>query len=344
MTGSGGQGANGIGVPAASLLVVMVVVIAGCTGTAPGTGGQVPPEQVTVAYSPYESTALLWIARDRGFFQENGLNVTLRKYDSGSGSLDGVLRGEADMTIGVTEFPLVRQVFSGTQARALGVVDHGFFTYLVARKDRGIAYPADLRGKKIGTTIGTIAEFHLGRYLALHGMTLHDITLVDVKQPDDWVNAVADGRIDAIATAQPYADAARDRLGANAVVWPVQSHQPLYALVVSTDGWVKGHPDAAARLLRALGQADDFAAANPGGARAIVQKDLDLQPEYMDTVWSQNEFALSLDQSLITTMEDESRWMIRNNLTNATEVPDFRQYLYTDGLDTVKPGSVSIIR
>jgi hypothetical protein len=43
-------------------------------------------------------------------------------------------------------------------------------------------------------------------------------------------------------------------------------------------------------------------------------------------------------------MEDEARWMIANNLSNVTNVPDFRQYMYTDGLLQVKPGSVNIIR
>jgi hypothetical protein len=42
-------------------------------------------------------------------------------------------------------------------------------------------------------------------------------------------------------------------------------------------------------------------------------------------------------------MEDEARWMIANYLTNETAVPDFRKYMYTEGLNTVKPGSVHII-
>jgi hypothetical protein len=42
-------------------------------------------------------------------------------------------------------------------------------------------------------------------------------------------------------------------------------------------------------------------------------------------------------------MEDEGRWMIRNNLTNAETVPDFRKYLSTDSLERVSPGSVKII-
>ena len=47
-------------------------------------------DSVIVAYSPFESTALLWVAEDQHFFLKNGLNLSLRKYDSGAGPLDGV--------------------------------------------------------------------------------------------------------------------------------------------------------------------------------------------------------------------------------------------------------------
>ena len=76
----------------------------------------VPAESITVAYSPFESTALLWIAEDQHYFEKNGLNLTLRKYDSGAGSLDGVINGEADLAVGVTEFPLVRQSVPGRKS------------------------------------------------------------------------------------------------------------------------------------------------------------------------------------------------------------------------------------
>lgn len=302
-----------------------------------------PGEQVNVAYSPFESTALFWVAEDQHFFEMNGLNLTLREYDSGAGSLEGVVKGDADIAVGVSEFPLVKAAFENKRVRALGIIDKGEFTYLVARKDRGIITVPDLKGKRVGTTIGTVAEFHLGRFLALHGMNMKDITLVDIRSPAGWVNEVADGNIDAISTAQPYADAARDRLDGNAVTWSVQSRQPLFALVVSNDTWLKEHPETARRFLQALAEAEEYTRAHPPEAKAIIQRRLGLDPGYIDTVWRQNQFALTLDQSLVAAMEDEARWMIQNNLTNAKKVPDFRNYLYTEGLDLVKPGSVYII-
>jgi len=301
-------------------------------------------ESIAIAYSPFESTALLWIAEEQHFFSRNGLNLTLRKYDAGVGALDGMLNGEADIAVGIAEFPMVGRVLQKKRIRIFGNVDKAEFVYLVGRKDRGIEKVSDLKGKRVGTTLRTVAHFHLGRFLNLHGMNMQDITLVDVKTPKEWVNAIVNGDIDAIATAQPYVNSIKERLGANAVVWSAQSGQPLYGLIISTDEWITKHPELVSRLLKSLAQAEEYAIRNPAEAKAIVQKRLNLDAAYMETVWSQNQFSLLLDQSLILTMEDEARWMIKNNLTPEKNGPNFLDYIYEDGLKAVKPEAVNIIR
>jgi NitT/TauT family transport system substrate-binding protein len=301
-------------------------------------------ESIAIAYSPFESTALLWIAEDQHFFSRNGLNITLRKYDTGVGSLDGMLNGEADIAAGVTEFPMVGRALRKERIRTIGTINKGEFLYLIGRKDRGIEKVSDLKGKRVGTTLRTIAHFYLGRFFELHGMNMQDITLVDVKTPAEWVNAVVNGDIDAIATAQPYANLAKEGLGSNAVFWSAQSGQPLYGLIISSRDWIAKHPELTRRFLKSLAQAEEYAIRNPTEAKAIVQKGLNLDAVYIETVWSQNQFSLSLDQSLIAAMEDEARWMIKNNLTKEKQVPDFMNYIYVDGLKAVKPEAVNIIR
>jgi NitT/TauT family transport system substrate-binding protein len=301
-------------------------------------------DSIVMAYSPFESTALVWIAEDQNLFSRNGLSVTPRQYDTGVGSLDGMLNGEADIVVGTNEFPLVGRAFQKARIRTVGSIAKSEFIYLVGRKDRGIEKVSDLKGKRVGTTLRTIAEFYLGRFLELHGMSMQDITLVDVKTPAEWVDAIVNGDIDAVATAQPYANIAQDRLGANAVVWSAQSSQPLYTQVISTDEWITQHPDWVRKFLKSLAQAEEYVVRNPGEAKAIVQKRLNLGAAYMETVWSQNQFSLSLDQSLILAMEDEARWMIKNSLTTEKQVPDFLNYIYVDGLKAIKPEAVNIIR
>jgi NitT/TauT family transport system substrate-binding protein len=175
-------------------------------------------------------------------------------------------------------------------------------------------------------------------------LSLADVTLVDLKSPAEWVNAVVDGSVDAVATAQPYANSAKDRLGSNAVFWSVQSNQPLYALAISTDDWISAHAELVNRFLRSLLQAEEFTLNYSAEAKAIVKEQLSLTDAYIETVWVQNQFSLSLDQSLVSAMESEARWMMTNNLTNQTSIPDFLNYLYIEGLSSVKPGSVNVIR
>lgn len=332
---------------AAAIAVIFAVTLVG-SGQWPfqnfGSTDSGTSEPITIGYSPFESVALLCVAEDQHFFSQNGLNVTLREYDTGVGALDGMLNGETDIVVGTNEFPLVGRAFQKERIRTIGSIAKSEFIYLIGRKDRGIENVTDLKGKRVGTTLRTIAHFYLGRFLELHGMNMQDISLVDVKTPKEWVNAVSDDDIDAIATAQPYANAARDRLGDNAVVWSAQSNQPLYTQAISTDEWIQQHPELVSRFLKSLAGAEEYIVTYPAESKAIVQKKLNLGAGYMDTVWQQNQFTLSLDLSLILAMEDEARWMIKNNLTAERQVPNFLNYIQEDELKAIKPEAVNIIR
>ncbi len=301
-----------------------------------------PVESITVAYSPYESSALFWLAVDQRFFEENGLNLTLRRYDSGAASLDRVINGEANISVGASEFPFIRKAFQNARVRAVGNIDKGDFIYIVARKDR-VGNVSDLKGKRIGTAIGTAAEFHLGRFLASARYNYAGHNPRRYQNAGRMGKRCCNGSIDAISTAQPYANAARDRLGDNAVFWPAQSSQPVFSLVISPDDWITEHPELVDRFLKSLAGAEEYIVTHPAESKVIVQKRLNLSAGYMDTVWQQNQFTLSLDQSLILAMEDEARWMIKNNLTTEKKIPDFRKYIYTKGLEVVNPDAVNII-
>jgi len=297
-----------------------------------------------VAWSPFEQQALLWIAEDQDFFAQNGLDVQLHRYDTGAGSLNGMMNGEADITVGVTEFPIVRTAFEGSRVCILGAAAKIEQQYLVGRADRGIEKVTDLKGKRIGTTLGTIAEFYLARFLELNGVSTEEITIVDLKTPAEWENAVPDGTVDAMVTAQPYADLASRRLGSNAVIWSAQSGQNIFGLVVASRDWVAQNPEPVRRFLESLLQAEGYAVSHPSEAKAILQRRLGGDAALIESVWARDQFSLSLDESLIAAMQDEARWMIDNNLTHEQPMPDLLDYICEDPLKALKPDAVSIIR
>jgi NitT/TauT family transport system substrate-binding protein len=143
---------------------------------------------------------------------------------------------------------------------------------------------------------------------------------------------------------QPNSADVERRLGAAGITWPAQSSQPVYVIVASKSDWIEAHPKLAIQFLKALAQAEDFIASHPAEAKTALKKSLNYNDAFFEENWRGHQFSLSLDQSLITAMEDEARWMIGGNLTPAKQVPDFGNYVYIDGLKAIRPEAVNIIR
>lgn len=325
------------------LLIVLCSAVAGMVYFSGGlTGPTSLPEPVTLGMTPHEANTLVYIAEDRGFFIAHGINVTTLPYDSGAAAVEGMLRGESDMAA-ASDFVIVGHALKKEPIRSIGTIGRNQNEYIFGRSDRGISTVADLSGKRIGVPRGTAAEFYLGRFLNLHGVGVSQVTLVDTNL-SRGVGAIVSGDVDAVITWQPYARSIGEKLGNNTVSWPAQSGQVVYWNAVTTDSWIESHPDPAARFLASLADAESFVIRHPDETKAIVQKRLGYDDGYMDAIWPENQFTLSLDQAFVLALEDESRWMIANNLTNATAVPDFVDYVYIDGMEAVRPGSVNIIR
>ena len=137
----------------ATVLLVAVIIISSFVylSSQKSYAGQM--ESINVAYSPFESLTLFWVAENQNFFSQNGLNVTAHKYSTGPAALGGVLNGEDDIVAGTSEFPLTSNILNGKQIRTISTIAKSEFVYLVGRADRGITAISDLKGKTIGTVL-----------------------------------------------------------------------------------------------------------------------------------------------------------------------------------------------
>ena len=301
-----------------------------------------PLSPVTIGTTPFEVSGLIFIAEDQRFFEENGILPTIRIYDAGINAVDALNAGDVDVAT-AADFVFSRQVLGRKPVQGIATIGKTEFHYIIARKDRGIGSVPDLKGKKIGVARGTSGDFFLGRFLELQGMSIRDVTLVDLP-PAQVTDPLLNGTVDAVSTWDPYAYATEQRLGDNAQVWPDQKGRLMYWIAISREDYVTRNGTQVRNVLAALNQAEKFAVDHPGEAKAIIQKRLHTDDAYTGRVLPKTQLTLTLDQSLILAMEDEARWMIANNITNATTVPDFGEYIYPEGLDSVKPGSMNIIR
>jgi ABC-type nitrate/sulfonate/bicarbonate transport system substrate-binding protein len=328
-----------------TLLAVIAVLVLGGLGVGYVLNGwpnaATTPDAITIGITPFESSTLVFVAEEQGLFVQNGLNVTIRNYPTALASIEGLLNNETEMAF-AGEYVVVSKAFTHEDIRVLGSIDQYHSVYLVGRKDRGVETVSDLNGKTIGVSRGGPPEFYLGRFLYLHGMGLANVTLVNVP-PSQYVDAITNGSVDAIVTPSKYLAQINGRLGADTLVlWPAQSSQPGYHVITSQDDWVASHPEQIKKVLTALAQAEEYTTSHPEEAKAILQTRMNYTDDQMVTVWSEHQFSLTLDKSLLTAMDDEARWMIANNLTSATTVPNYRDYVSLDGLLTVKPMAVTI--
>ena len=297
---------------------------------------------MTLATLHLETSTLAYVAENQRFFAENGLAVTILEYDTGVASIGAMLKGQADLA-GFSEFVMVGNVLQKQKVRALGIFNKSLTDYLIGLSNRGIANISDLAGKRIGVGLGTSGEFYLGRFLELNRMNLKDVTLVDLP-PSKWLDAISSGDVDAVVGWAPYTRQIQERFLNETVNWQIQSGQPVFGIIGGSNEWVANHPDTLIRFWKSLAQAEEFLANHPDEAKAIVQNRLNYDKTYLDSVWPQYTFSVSLNEALIAAMEDEARWLISNNSTPEKVIPNFLDYITEDGLKTAKPEAVSLIR
>jgi len=299
-----------------------------------------PVEKITLAAAEYLTGALVYVAQDQGFFKKNGLDVTIKGCSSGKACADALMAGEADISTSAG-FVFVSNSFEHTDLKVFGTVATKQIKELVARKDKGITNINDLKGKKIGVTKKSGAEFQLGVFLTFNGLSQQDVELVDLRPPQ-IVEAISNSDIDATFTWDPYLYKIKNELGENAVSWSGGSD--FYFVLLAKEDWIKNNPKAAERFVRSLVQAEDYIKENPGESKEFARKRFDYGSDYMDYSWPKQEFSVILPQAMLIAFEDQARWRIENNLTDATEVTNYLDYIYMDALEEVKPEAVTIIR
>jgi NitT/TauT family transport system substrate-binding protein len=283
---------------------------------------------------------LIYVAEDQGFFEENGLDVTIKGYASGKACADALINGEADIATSAG-FVFVSNSFDHTDLRVFGTVATAQVKELVARKDKGITTIDDLVGKKIGVTRKSGAEFLFGVFLTLNALSYEDVELVDLK-PSEIVEAISNGDIDAGFTWDPYTYIIRGELGENIISWP--GGEDFYFVLLTKEDWIENNPAAAERFIKSVLEAEDYIKDNSEEAKEFVKNRFDYESDYIDYSWPKQEFVVTLEQAMLITFEDQTRWRIKQGLTDATEVPNYLDYIYMDALEKVKPEAIGIIR
>jgi NitT/TauT family transport system substrate-binding protein len=301
-----------------------------------------PLEQVTIANILYPGSCPVIVAQARGYFTNQGLLVTILSQTSGKATLDAVFRGQANL--GTTgDLPVMFAVMDRRPVSIVATIataenDFG----IVGRKDRGVVTPASLKGKQIGVTMVSAAQFVLDVILTRQKLSMSDITVRDLR-PEELSAALAKGDIDAASTWQPYLGTLQAQLGENGSIFHSAGIYDVALNLVGLRDYVASHPETIRKILRALIDAARFCKDSPDLAREFVAEAMKPEAANLKELWSSYRFNVVLDQSLILALEDETRWAIKNKLTDRTDAPNYLDYVYLDALQSVAPSEVTIM-
>jgi ABC-type nitrate/sulfonate/bicarbonate transport system substrate-binding protein len=185
-----------------------------------------------------------------GYFDDLGkykINVELSEWPSGVDQNTAFAANQIDFSI-MGNLPAVTGVSNGFGTKILAVnylYDNEYF--LVVRKASGVTKISELKGRNVGTYVGTVQHYAVAKYLEGAGLSLDDVNLLNTAA--ESITALRNGDIDATTLENVVAH----RLVAEGTVVTLSENQvPIYNYVVGREAFAKKYPDIAVRVLKLI--------------------------------------------------------------------------------------------
>ncbi len=227
-------------------------------------------EDINVAYMPnYASLWSVVTGIQKGYFAEEGLNVTLYEFADGPTIIAAMENGSINLGyIG----PGAHKLCIAGRAKIFCMSQIGNSDAVLASKKAGIETASQLKGKKVGYASGTSSEMILRYCLEDAGLVWEDIQAFEM-DASSLANAMISGTIDACACWSPSTGIIINACGGD--VFPLCSNVNFADRDVSLASWIvlpkyyEENKDLVKRYTRALYKAIDFAS-NPDNYEQVA--------------------------------------------------------------------------
>jgi putative hydroxymethylpyrimidine transport system substrate-binding protein len=277
-----------------ALLVVVALVAAGCGGGAAGSasgsgGGQsgLQPVNLSLDWTPNPDHTGLYYAQRHGFFQRQGLRVTMRAPSDPSAPIKLVGLNQVDLAISYQpDLFLASQ--KGLPVKAVAALVPVPLNSLISLAGSGITSPGALRGRRVGITGIPTDDAILATVLRSGGLAPGDVRKVSVGF--NLVTSLLSHKVDAILGGYRNVEAIQieQETGARPVVLPVDRlGVPAYdeLVVVANAKRLSSDANYAAmvrRFLDAVRGGSQAAVADPAGAVDTMRQATSYQPAFLE--------------------------------------------------------------
>lgn len=158
---------------------------------------------IKMASNPFIGLAPIYVAIDKGFFEEKGLDFSLVDFDDSSSSCSALLSNNVDLAEITMDAAIIAESKSeDTPLKVTSVVDEsaGADGILATNDIKNIA---DLKGKTIGVALNQTSHYLLLKALNEAGVSESEVNLTDMTSSDAGVSFISGG-VDAAVTWEPY--------------------------------------------------------------------------------------------------------------------------------------------
>lgn len=254
------------------------------------------PATLRVAYMPNMGSASLAVtAREKGFFEEMGLNVELVEFQGGPAEIAAMASGDIDISqIGHGAHALCAE----GEAVIFQIDCTSLADAVMGNKDKGVNSIADLKGKKVAATSGTSAEIILNLALKQEGLTVDDLELVEM-DANGIVTAMISGNVDACATWSPGTMTIEQALK-DKTVWLATNQDYVNQVTfpssfITTQKFADSNHDVLVRFSRALQKAADYRNSNIEEVAGWVAKQCEVDQDTMKATVGEGNWTITSD-------------------------------------------------
>jgi NitT/TauT family transport system substrate-binding protein len=237
----------------------LAVVLALGTGVAARAEG---PLKAKIGVLRLSSSAPVFIAEDKGYFRDAGLDVELKFFDAAQPIAVATTSGDVDF--GITAFTAglynlagkgTLKVIGGMSREKAGYPLIGYFASNNAYV-AGLKTPKDLAGKRIAVTqVGSSFHYSLGLLADKYGFKLSDVKIVPLQSLSNAAAALKGETVDAALLPVSTARKLMDDGGAKLIGW-VGDETPWQLGAVFASPKTLTNKEMVTRLLAALDRAD----------------------------------------------------------------------------------------
>ena len=281
-----------------ALVCVMGLVVAACGGDDNGNdnaasgGGNAPKEltKLKVGVVPVVDVAPLYLGIKKGFFKDEGLDVTPVVAQGGAAIIPAVVNG--DQQIGFSN--VVSLLLGQTQDLPVQIISQGIqatddpendTAAIAVKGDSPIKTAADLEGKTIAiNTLKNISELTVKAALDGEGVDVSTLKFVEVPLPD-MVGQLNAGRVDAAGLVEPFITTGK-AAGDRTIIYDRVATEPkmTVATYFTSKSFLGSDPDTVDAFVKAMQKSLEYAADHPDEARDAIAEYTEIPPDVLAKV------------------------------------------------------------